>query len=132
SSITRRDFLRATAGASAAAIGASAFSENIATSVKREKIRIGQIGTAHAHASGKMRSMRASADFEVAGVVEPDELRRAAAEKNSAYAGVKWMSEEELFSTPNLQAVAIETDVKNLVPTASRCIAAGKHVHLDK
>ena len=30
------------------------------------------------------------------------------------------------------RAVAIETDVANLVPTALRCLDAGMHLHLDK
>jgi predicted dehydrogenase len=42
------------------------------------------------------------------------------------------MTEEELLNTPGLQAVAVETEVKDLVPTGARCIAAGKHIHLDK
>jgi len=42
------------------------------------------------------------------------------------------MTEEELLSTPGLQAVAVETEVKDLVATGTRCVAAGKHIHLDK
>jgi hypothetical protein len=42
------------------------------------------------------------------------------------------MTEEELLATPGLQAVAVETEVKDLVPTGLRCVAAGKHIHLDK
>ncbi len=42
------------------------------------------------------------------------------------------MSQEQLLSAPGLEAVAVETDVGDLVPTAARCIAAGMHVHLDK
>jgi len=76
--------------------------------------------------------MRKAADFEVVGVVEPDAGRRAAAEKSATYAGLKWMAEEELLNTSGLQAVAVETAVKDLVPTGARCIAAGKHIHLDK
>jgi predicted dehydrogenase len=96
------------------------------------KIRIGQIGTAHAHAAGKMDTMRNSPDFEVVGVVENDPARRAAAEKSKTYAGLPWMTEEQLLNTAGLQAVAVETGVRDLVPTGARCIAAGKHLHLDK
>jgi len=79
-----------------------------------------------------MDTMRASADFEVIGVVEPDERRRAALATSQTYAGVPLMTEDELLRAPGLQAVAVETEVKELVPTAARCIAAGKHLHLDK
>jgi predicted dehydrogenase len=36
------------------------------------------------------------------------------------------------LNTPGLQVVAVETDVRDLVPTARRCVAAGMNVHLDK
>ena len=79
-----------------------------------------------------MDTMRASADFEVVGIVEPNERRRAALATSKTYAGVPLMTEDELLNAPGLQAVAVETEVKGLVPTAARCIAAGKHIHLDK
>jgi predicted dehydrogenase len=76
--------------------------------------------------------MRASDDFEVVGIVEPDPELRAAAEANRAYSGLTWMTEEQLLQTDGLRAVAVETEIRDLVPIAARCIAAGKHVHLDK
>jgi predicted dehydrogenase len=79
-----------------------------------------------------MDAMRASDDFEVVGIVEPDPELRAAAEAHRAYAGLTWMTEEQLLQTDSLRAVAVETEIRDLVPTAARCIAAGKHVHLDK
>ena len=57
-------------------------------------IRIGQIGTAHAHASGKMAALRRSGDFEVVGAVEPNPGRRAAAVRKAAYKGLQWLTEE--------------------------------------
>ena len=42
----------------------------------RPRLRIGQIGTKHAHASGKMQTIRGLSDlFDVVGVVESDEAR---------------------------------------------------------
>jgi len=127
--ITRRRFLEATAlaGLSAVAVGQAQ-----TAGPKPARIRIGQIGTGHAHAAGKMETMRKLDEFEVVGVVEPDADRRAAAEKSKTYDGVPWMTEDQLLNAPGLQAVAVETTVKDLVPTATRCIAAGKHIHLDK
>lgn len=96
-------------------------------------LRIGQIGTTHAHAAGKLAALRRlPAHFEVVGVVEPDPARRAALADQAAYRGLPWLTEEALFGTPGLRAVAVETLVEDLVPTARRCIAAGLHVHLDK
>lgn len=76
--------------------------------------------------------MRASPDFEVVGIVEPDPQRRAAAEASRTYADLTWMTEEQLLDTEGLRAVAVETEISDLVPTAARCVAAQKHVHLDK
>jgi predicted dehydrogenase len=42
------------------------------------------------------------------------------------------MTEAEMLSIPGLRAIAVETDGHELVPTALRCIHAGKHIHLDK
>jgi predicted dehydrogenase len=128
--LTRRDFLRTTVAAGLAtlpAIGAAS-----ATGAGRPRIRIGQIGTAHAHAAGKMGALRASEDFEVVGIAEPDARRRAAVENTPTYAGLSWMPEEQLLDAPGLQVVAVETEVKELLSTGARCIAAGKHLHLDK
>jgi len=97
------------------------------------KIRVGQIGVAHAHARGKMAAMRKYPDtFEVIGIVEPDESLRETRGRHAAYQDLKWMTEEELLNYPGLAAVAVETRVRDLVPTAHRCIAAKKHIHLDK
>ncbi len=122
---TRRTFLRTTTLASLAAPG-------FARGAKPGKIRIGQIGTGHGHAAGKMDTIRKSDEYEVVGIVEPDPERRAQAEKSKTYAGLPWITEEQLLNTAGLQAVAVETIVKDLVPTAARCIAADKHIHLDK
>ena len=98
-----------------------------------QRIKIGQIGIGHNHAAEKMNTLRRFPDiFEVVGVVEEDPVWFQKRSILEAYRGLKWMTEEELLSTPGLQAVAVETDGKDLVPTALRCIGAGKHIHLDK
>ena len=94
-------------------------------------IRVGQIGVAHAHAS-KLSVYRQSPDYEVVGIVEPDAELRQAAQRQPAFRDVPWMTEEQLFNTPGLQAVLVETHVRDGLATAQRCIAAGKHIHLDK
>ena len=128
---TRRDFLRST-GIAGIVLSAGAPFSPLRAQTPGGRIRIGQIGTVHAHAGGKMEAIRKSQEFEVVGVVEPDPARRAAAEKSRSFAGLRWMTEEELLSARGLAAVAVETAVKDLVPTAARCVAAGMHVHLDK
>lgn len=123
----RRHFLATSLSAVACAPGVRAAAPEAA------RIKVGQIGTGHGHAAGKMSTMRKLADlFEVVGIVEPDPARRARVEKSAAYAGLPWLSEAELLSTPGLKAVAIETEVRDLLPTAARCVSAGLNLHLDK
>jgi len=98
-----------------------------------KRIKIGQIGTEHAHAAGKMQTLRKlDGIYEVVGIVENDQALMKTAINESAYKGLKWMTEEELFNTKGIEAVAIEAEINDLVPTAKRCIDAGLHIHVDK
>lgn len=97
----------------------------------KPKIKIGQIGTGHAHAS-KMSVYRASPDYEVVGVAEPDEKLRTKAEQQPLYKDLPFVTTEQLLNTPGLQAVLIETQVHSLLKSAATAVAAGMHVHLDK
>ncbi|MHC4628390.1 MAG: Gfo/Idh/MocA family protein [Planctomycetota bacterium] len=108
-------------------------SPKVRASRKRGPIKVGQIGTTHAHAAGKMATLRKlGGDYEVVGIVEPDPERRKKAKSHSAYRGLKWLSEGQLLNTSGLRAVTVETDIPDLVPTAMRCVSAGMHIHLDK
>lgn len=97
----------------------------------KQKIRIGQLGVGHAHAS-KLGVYRDSADYEVVGIVEPDDELRKRAETAAPYRDLKWMTREQLLETPGLQAVLVETRVADLLDNAEACVNAGKHVHIDK
>ncbi|MDD5706789.1 MAG: Gfo/Idh/MocA family oxidoreductase [Kiritimatiellae bacterium] len=100
-----------------------------------KKIKIGQIGVCHEHASVKINTLRLLPDvFELVGVVDD---RRSTAVKFAGgdltpYDGLKWLTEEELFAQPGLQAVTIETPNDDLVPTAIRCMERGLPMHMDK
>ena len=96
------------------------------------KIKIGQIGTAHGHAAGKLSTYRKSSDYEVVGIVEPDLKLRQQAESQPDFRDLPWMTVEQLLNVPDLQAVAMETEPRFLLSHAETCIDAGKHVHLDK
>lgn len=127
----RRNFLRAMGRAGV--VASTIWSTRAAETTRRpSRLRIGQIGTGHAHAAGKMAVLRRSPDFEVVGIVEPNEELRRLAEKQRAYQGVRWKSEEELLNITGLRAVAVETEVKDLLAVGARCIGAGLHLHLDK
>jgi predicted dehydrogenase len=126
--MTRRTFHTTTlAGGFAFAMNATGQTAN-----SKPKIKIGQIGTKHAHAGGQYAALRNAVDYEVVGVVEPDEEQRRRAEKTADFAGAHWLTEEQLFNTPGLQAVAVETEVADLLSTAEKVVNAGFHLQLDK
>jgi predicted dehydrogenase len=97
----------------------------------RKRIKIGQIGVGHAHAT-KLSVYRASPDYEVIGIVEPDRALRERAEAQPAFRDVPWMTREQLLNVPGLDAMLVETRVRDLLDEAELCVAAGKHIHLDK
>lgn len=79
-----------------------------------------------------MSVYRGSDEYEVVGVVEPDDKAWESAVKSKTYEGLKRLSEEQLLNTPGLRAVAVETEVRDLLANAARCVGAGFHIHLDK
>lgn len=95
------------------------------------RIKYGQIGVGHAHAN-KMRVFRRSPDYEVVGVAEQDPELRRRAQQSDVYADLQWMTVEQLLNVPGPLVIGIETQVKDLLDNAERCIAAGRHIHLDK
>jgi len=103
----------------------------IGDETKKPRIKIGQIGVGHAHAT-KLSVYRESPDYEVVGIVEPDKELRERAAQQPAFRDLPWMTEEQLLNVPGLSAVLVETRVRDLLPTAQRCVAAGKHIGLDK
>jgi predicted dehydrogenase len=70
--------------------------------------------------------------YEVVGIAEPIAGRQAIAEKQKAYAGLNWLTEEALLSDPSVQAIAVETTLADSARAALACLRAGKHLHLDK
>jgi len=95
------------------------------------RIKVGQIGVGHAHAS-KLSVYRHSENYEVVGVVEPDARLREQAKSQAVYRGLPWMTREQLLNVQGLQAVLVETRVRDLLDAAEACVGAGLHVHLDK
>ena len=123
--ITRRNFLATSAGALCAL--------PIARAAEPGRIRIAQIGTSHSHAAGKMEAVRLLPDlYEVVGIAEPDEKRKAPAAKNKAFEGLAWKSEDALLSDSSISAIIVEHELDAAAEAALKAIRAGKHVHLDK
>lgn len=100
-----------------------------------DRIKIGQIGVCHEHASGNINTLRLLPDvFEIVGVVDDrsSTAARFAGSDLKPYDGLKWLTEMELFNTPGLQAVVVETPNADLVPTALRCMERNLPLHMDK
>ena len=114
--IGRRSFIASlTAGAAASALGAGG------------RIRVGQMGTQHSHAAGKMEAVRKLSDlYEVVGVSSTKPP------SGKSYEGLRQLSEDALLSEPGLNAVLIETGIEEAPQSALRALRAGMHVHLDK
>jgi len=134
--LDRRHLLTTAVGAGAA-VAAGRWLEPTATAADppKQRIKIGQIGTGHEHASAKMATFRKLSDhYEVVGIAESDPELRKRNENNSAYRGLTWMTEEQLLNTKGLQAVAVEVNSGDdrLIPITANCIDVGMHVHLDK
>lgn len=125
---SRRRMLSQVGGA---VIGGALWKPAAAAEAKRSPIRIGQIGVGHAHAS-KLGVYRNSPDYEVVGLAEPDPELLDKVDAEPAYRDLPLMTTEQLLNVPGLQAVLVETRVRDLLKTAEQCVAAGLHVHLDK
>ncbi len=127
--IQRRNFLAGLSTLSASTV-LPAWAPPV-SAANQAKIKIGQIGVGHAHAT-KLSVYRESDAYEVVGICEPDDQLRERAQSIPAYRDLKWMTKEELLNSAGLQAVLVETHVRDLLDVAELCVTAGKHVHIDK
>lgn len=125
----RRSFLaRMTAAATASLTVSRSFAVDTPP-----RIKFAQLGVGHSHAGGKFTAVRALPEtYEVLGLADDDSAVRAKFEQSKTYANTPWLSEPELLSLPGLQVVAVEKQMVDACAAASRAIAAGKHIHLDK
>ncbi|MCW5964162.1 MAG: Gfo/Idh/MocA family oxidoreductase [Bryobacterales bacterium] len=122
----RRKFMMAAVAAPALA-GAPAWASQI-----QGRIRTGLWGTEHSHTTGKLKAMQDSPDYEVVGVAESDAAQRAKAEKATAFAGLRWMSEQQMLGDPSIQLIVAQCSVWDALSMGHKVIDAGKHLHLEK
>lgn len=98
------------------------------------KMRIAQYGTKHGHAGSKMQAMRKNPEVEVAGVFEPDPMRRQQVQSSDPiYADLHWYeSVDEMLNDPTIVAVASEGLNRESLDQTEAIIRAGKHCWYDK
>lgn len=118
---TRRTFLATSLAAAPATMALG----------KEKTLKYLQIGTGHPHAN-KISAYEKSDAWEVVGVVESNLERVEAAKKDPTYSKFDFLTLEEGLAVPGLDAVGIETDVRDLLEYAEKAIDAGYHIHLDK
>lgn len=110
-----------------------ALTPHLAGAQTTRKVRVGMIGTAHSHASGKLAAVRRMTDLcEVVGVAEPDEARRRSLASRREYADLPVLTEAQLLNHPGLDAVLVEGAVKEQAVMALQVARAGFHIHLEK
>ena len=114
----RRDFLLLAAQTAAAAPTA--------------RIRAAIYGTQHSHAIGKLQAMLNNADYEVAGVCEPDSEARRQRQDERVWRDLKFLTEEQVLGDATIHLVVVECKVWQAIPRGRKVIAAGKHLHLEK
>ncbi len=111
--VTRRDVLQLLGStALASVIGNMTSTSANADDALRSPIKLGQIGVGHAHAS-KLSVYRNSPDYEVVGIVEPNEERRNRVQSQPAFRDLPWLTQDQLLNTSGLQAVLVETEVRD-------------------
>ena len=134
--ISRREFEKSSLATFTSFVASSLIAtqlQNKAVGQSQTRIRVGQIGTKHGHATGKMEAIRKLGEhFELVGVVEEDQVQRDKLQGSTAYAGCSWMTVDQLLNQPSLQLVFVETEIDQLLNMAEKCLSAGMHIHLDK
>ena len=101
------------------------------------KLRIGQIGIAHTHATKLVvppsKTLLDDLDVELVGIHEPDPALWDERHDRDVWDGVCWLdTAEELLDDPTIEAVHIETWPWDCVDWGRRVLESGKHVHIDK
>jgi predicted dehydrogenase len=99
-----------------------------AVSPAAPRIRIAFLGASHSHAAAKLKVVQENPAYELAGVCEPDPKVRAKYEQ----AGVRILTQEQLLGDASVEAVAVESGVKQHAAQARLALEAGKHLHLEK
>ena len=98
-----------------------------------KRIRIALLGAAHDHSTATLETVLKYPDiFEVVSITESNEEVRRTRSSLPAYQHLPWISEEELFSRNDIDAVLCEGDELLALDHVQRCIEKGWHVHMDK
>ncbi|MBX3177389.1 MAG: Gfo/Idh/MocA family oxidoreductase [Candidatus Hydrogenedentes bacterium] len=98
----------------------------------KRPIPCGILGLGHAHGLSVLRILRESPDYALNGVCEPDPDRRAAFADHELMRDIPWLDQDALLGNPDIQMIAVESDVQRLLKLGRAVVDAGKHLYLDK
>lgn len=102
-----------------------------------ERLRIGQIGIAHTHATKLIDSPSHTVlkrlNAELVGVYEPDAAIFAERGSRRIWQKTNWIQDpEEILADDSIAVIFVETWPWDCVEWGRRALEAGKHVHIDK
>ncbi len=99
-----------------------------------KKIKIAQIGTSlNSHGNDIWSTLLNQTDiYEVIGYAFPENEREKFPERVKAFDGYREMTVDEILSSPEIEAVAVETEEIYLTKYALMIAEAGKHLHMEK
>ena len=98
-----------------------------------KKIRIVHYGIGHDHSPQYLDCIKQFPDlFEIVGICEPNETIRRECSHFPAYDGLRWLTEDEMFAMPDIDAALVEAHDLSLVEYAQKCAEKGWHIHMDK
>lgn len=100
-----------------------------ATVLQPRRLQAAFLGAAHSHAFDKLRLVKASQDFELAGVwEESSEVRQ----RLGKLGPLPWRPKQEILSNRGIEVIFVESDVPQIPLLAIEALEAGKHCHIEK
>ncbi len=100
-----------------------------ALAAQPRRLRAAFLGAAHSHALDKLRLVKASPDYELAGVWEESPPARKTLEKLGP---LPWRPKSEILADRSIEVIFIESDVPQIPLLAIEALEAGRHCHIEK
>lgn len=100
-----------------------------AAAAQPRRLRAAFLGAAHSHAFDKLRLVKESPDYELAGVWEESPAARKRLEKLGP---LPWRPKAEILADRSVEVIFVESDVPEIPVLAIEALEAGKHCHVEK
>jgi len=100
-----------------------------AAALQPRRLRAAFLGAAHSHAFDKLRIVKDSPDYELAGVWEESASARQTLEKLGP---LPWRPKNGILADRGIEVIFVESDVPQIPLLAIEALEAGKHCHIEK